>query len=209
METNPWLDVPLADYEGHMRSVGQLDALAELLRDALLRCRPESVAVLGIAAGNGLEYIDPEITHRVVGLDINPAYLEVARQRYGEALHLELFCVDLAEEGAVPIEPVRLVHAAMVFEHAGTGPCLENALALVAPGGSLSVVLQLPGENAPVVGPSRFAAMQSLSPHFSLVDPGWLCEHLHHSGFRLDCETRRPLPGGKAFWMGIFANNRE
>jgi len=46
---NPWLAIPLDDYEGHMRSatVQQLDALAELFGLALRECRPESVAVLG------------------------------------------------------------------------------------------------------------------------------------------------------------------
>jgi len=49
--SNPWLNIPLADYEGHMCSpeVQQLDALSELFGVALGRCLPASVAVLGIA----------------------------------------------------------------------------------------------------------------------------------------------------------------
>ena len=56
-----WLRVPLADYEGHMSAAGveQLAPLADLFRQALTQTNPESVAILGIAGGNGLEHIDP------------------------------------------------------------------------------------------------------------------------------------------------------
>ena len=202
---SPWLSVPLADYEGHMRSAGvrQLDPLSDLFADALASCRPESVAILGIAGGNGLERIDGKITRRIVGLDVNPLYLEAVRRRFAAAYDLELHCVDLAEEIA-ELEPVHLVHAALVFEHAGVGRCLENALSLVAPGGALSVVLQLPGESEANVGVSPFPSIQSLGSHFSLIDPAWFREELEHRGLRLKHQSRRALPGGKGFWMGVF-----
>jgi len=164
--------MPLADYEGHMRSahVQQLEVLSELFAKALAYCRPISVAVLGIAGGNGLDQIDTSITKRVVGLDINPLYLEEVRRRYGQMRGLQLFCIDLAEQ-AVDLEPVQLVHAALMFEHAGVSRCLENALSLVAPGGFFSVVLQLPSDREPDVSPSDFSAIQNLKSHLSLIDP--------------------------------------
>lgn len=80
---NPWLDIPLEDYEGHMSSPGvaQLKALADLFEEALNQCRPKSVAILGIAGGNGLERIDISVTNQIVGIDIHPTYLEVVRNR--------------------------------------------------------------------------------------------------------------------------------
>ena len=71
--SNPWLSIPLEDYEGHMGSAGvrQLTVLAELFKSALDRCRPESVALLGVAGGNGLEQIDCAATKSIVGVDIN------------------------------------------------------------------------------------------------------------------------------------------
>jgi len=202
---NPWLDVPLADYEGHMESPGvqQLHPLAELFAEALAYRRPASVAVLGIAGGNGLDRVDAAIANRVVGVDVNPLYLEAVRGRYARHCHLELHCVDLAEE-RVDLAPVELVHAALVFEHAGAGLCLENALSLTSPSGALSVVLQLPAESQPNIGPSEFASVQKLKPHFSLVDPAWLREALAQRGFRLLREERRLPPAGKGLWMGIF-----
>jgi hypothetical protein len=193
-----------------MRSAGvqQLDALSDLFADALACRRPESVAILGIAGGNGLERIDGNITSRVVGLDVNPLYLEAVRRRFAAVHGLELHCVDLSEEIA-ELQPVHLVHAALVFEHAGTGRCLENALSLVAPGGALSAVLQLPSGSEANVGVSPFATMQSLGAGFSLIDPVWFGEKLEHNGFCLKHQSRRSLPAGKGFWMGVFGRGEN
>lgn len=203
---NPWLAVPLSEYEQHMDSpeVGQLGTLSELFAEALARCSPSSVALLGVAGGNGLDRIDSGITSRVVGVDLNPEYLEAARRRYSHLAGLELYCVDLSEQ-RLSLEPVHLLHAALIFEHAGVDGCLENALAMVIPGGNLSVVLQLPAENGAATVESPFHSIQNLKHHFSLVSPDWLSEALAARGFRLTCATSRKLPGGKGFWAGIFS----
>jgi SAM-dependent methyltransferase len=204
--SNPWRSLPLDDYEGHMKSpeVGQLVVLADLFAEVLATRRPNSVAVLGVAGGNGLDRIDGEITKRVVGIDLNPVYLDVVRRRYSNLRGLELHCIDLAEQAA-NVEPVDLVHAALVFEHAGVDRCLDNALSLVATGGALSVVLQLPADAAPQVGTSAYPSMQSLKSHFSLIDPTWLRQTLEVRKFQMAYDAKRALPAGKAFWMGIFS----
>jgi hypothetical protein len=204
--SNPWLSVPLSEYEQHMNSeeVQQLGALSELFVEAIERCRPSSIAVLGIAGGNGLEQIDSSVTRRIVGLDLNPQYIETVRQRHSHLPGLDLRCVNLSEQ-RIMLEPVQLVHAALIFEHAGVDRCLENAIALTAPGGNLSVVLQLPAESGKAVGTSRFASIENLHAHFSFVRPAALCESLAGRGFRLTHETTRNLPGAKGFWAAIFS----
>jgi hypothetical protein len=92
-----------------------------------------------------------------------------------------------------------------VFGHAGIGPCLDNVLNLVGDGGSLSVVLQLPSDIAPNVSKSQFESMQTLSAGFSMIDPSSLRATIEARGFRLLSESRRALPAGKAFWMGLFS----
>jgi hypothetical protein len=202
--SNPWIDISLADYEGHMNSpeVRQLGALSELFAEAVELRRPTSLAVLGVAGGNGLDRIDGAVTGRIVGLDVNPVYLDAVRSRYPD-LPLELHCIDLSEE-TIGIAPVQLVHAALVFEHAGVGRALDNAVALVAAGGALSVVLQLPGEAGQDVGRGGFATIQKLASHFSLIDPASFRASLEERDFRLVHESRRSLPAGKKFWLGIF-----
>ena len=204
--SNPWLNVPLTEYEQHMNSVEvqQLGALSDLFAETIERCRPSSIAVLGIAGGNGLDRIDSNITSRVVGLDLNPLYLERVRQRYSHLPGLELHCVDLSEQH-VELKPVQLVYAALVFEHAGVDHCLENAISLIVPGGNLSVVLQLPTESGETVGASQVSSMQNLKSHFSLISPAWLRQSLAERGFGLTHQTTRALPAGKGFWTAIFS----
>jgi SAM-dependent methyltransferase len=202
---NPWREIPLADYEAHMQSdtVGQATALSELFGRVLELRKPASVAVLGVAGGNGLERIDNNTTHRVVGLDLNPHYIAAVRERFAQIAGLELHEVNLAEE-AITLEPVELVHAALVFEHAGLGLCLDNALALMAEEGALSVVVQLPSTQSQVVGSSGVASIGKLSSHFKLIDPAVLTRTLAEHGLQLIHENTYPVPAGKQLWLGVF-----
>jgi SAM-dependent methyltransferase len=204
--SGPWLDIPLEDYEGHMGSPGvrQLTVLSDLFRQALDRCRPESVAVLGVAGGNGLEHIDSAATKRIVGIDINQRYLDEVSRRFGGLAGLELHCCDLAA-CRLSLAPVALVHAALIFEHAGLGLALENALSLVAPGGRLSVALQLPSRDEEGVASTGYASLQALKEDFRLIDPTEFQRLLGQAGFRLLGRESRSLPAGKAFWLGAFA----
>jgi SAM-dependent methyltransferase len=205
--TNPWLSIPLEDYEGHMGSVHvqQLRALSALFRRALDFCAPDSVAVLGIAGGNGLEQLDTLATTRVVGFDINPGYLDEVRRRFGTPANLELHCLDLSHD-EVKVAPVALVHAALFFEHAGLDRALENALSLVAHGGTLSVVLQLPEGEQQTVTLTPYPSIQALRESFTLVDVVHFRGLMEKRRFQLVKEEFRPLPTGTMLWLGVFAS---
>jgi Zn-dependent alcohol dehydrogenase len=208
--SNPWLSIPLADYEGHMDAAQQLTALSTLFARALEICHPDSVAVLGIAGGNGLEHVSPAIAGitRIVGVDINAQYLDEVTRRFGADVPLELHCIDLARE-ELRVTPVALVHAGLFFEHAGAGRALDNALTLVAPDGYLSIVLQLPASNQPGVSPTPFASIQTLASNFALIDVSEFRDMLESRKFQLLQEERLPLPTGKSLWFGIFRNSAQ
>lgn len=57
--SNPWEDIPLTDYENHMKldSVKQLQAMNEMMKCQFDAYPISSVMILGIAGGNGLEHI--------------------------------------------------------------------------------------------------------------------------------------------------------
>ena len=185
-------------------AVDQADSLSTLFGEVLALRRPASVAVLGVAGGNGLEHIDPACTRRVVGVDLNPDYLFAVRTRFAHLPSLELYAADLSTD-RLSIAPVALVHAALIFEHAGSARCLENALALLEPRGALSVVLQIPGASTSHVGNSGIASVNKLATHFSLVDPDELSTRISVLGLDLIYQTRRSVPAGKQLWMGVFA----
>ena len=208
-----WLSIPLEDYEGHMGSaaVRQLTILADLFKCALDQCRPESVAVLGVAGGNGLEHIDSAFTKKVVGVDINQRYLDEAQKRFGALSGLELHCRDLRHlcEQEFSLAPVTLVHAALIFEHVGLGLALDNALSFVAPGGRFSAVLQLPSVEESGVASTMYASMQVLRQDFVLIEIVEFQRLLEQKGFRLVEQEERSLPAGKALWLGVFAKGRD
>jgi len=69
MMRNPWLDIPLGDYEAHMAlpAIGQSQLIADQL-DILVRTyAPSSVAILGCAGGNGFERLIDTSVSRLVG----------------------------------------------------------------------------------------------------------------------------------------------
>jgi hypothetical protein len=88
------------------------------------------------------------------------------------------------------------------------GRALENALSLVAPGGRLSVVLQLPSEQEQGVASTGYTSMQTLKQDFVLIDTGEFQRLLEQKGFQLLDQENRSLPAGKALWLGVFAKGR-
>ena len=94
---NPWTVVPAADYERHMgpEGVDQLAPLAAIFQEGYLAAQPDRLLVLGCATGNGLEHVNPDVTKRIVGVDVNLQYLGIARQRFFHlGPRLELFCAE-------------------------------------------------------------------------------------------------------------------
>ena len=114
--------------------------------------------------------------------------------------------MDLAEDD-LRAAPVALVLAALFFEHAGVERALDNAIALVARGGRLSVVLQLPQTDQGGVSVTPYPSIQQLAASVAFVDVAQFRGMLEQRGFRLLTEERRPLSTGKTFWFGVFASS--
>ena len=115
---NPWEKIALVDYEKHMRheTVGQLQCLNSLMEGQLNRYPAESVIVLGIAGGNGLEHIKKEKLKKVYGIDINLGYLNECRTRYTDISDiLECLCIDLTDKNAVIPEAEMIIYRIRKF----------------------------------------------------------------------------------------------
>ena len=98
---NPWEEISLTDYENHMKldSVMQLQAMNEMMKNQFHAYPVSSVAVFGVAGGNGLEYIQKDKFKKVYGIDINSDYLKEVNKRYSELDEiLECLCIDLINE---------------------------------------------------------------------------------------------------------------
>lgn len=203
---NPWLTIPLEDYEGHMSlpEVGQAEMLVNELRSLLVAFAPNSLALIGCAGGNGFKEAAEAGATRIVGIDINADYLEDARTRYaGRIGGLELYCANI-EEDAPRCPPVHMVYAALVFEYVNTKKALRNLRGLCLPNGIFAVVLQLPMRGVANVSPSPFRSLKTLSSIMQLVVPEEFRAATAEEGFCFLSEKVVALESGKQFSLLIF-----
>lgn len=203
---SPWLDIPLADYEGHMAlpRIGQADMLATQFAALLTEWTPASAAVIGCAGGNGFDRVDVRVTRRVVGIDINPRYIQELAYRYGATIPgLELYVRDI-QDPVDRIEPVELIYAALVLEYVDPAPVLRNLKSICRPHGILATVLQLPSERATRISDSPFTSLQGLAPAMHLVSPQVLTGTASDTGFAPLTARRIALPSGKEFVVQVF-----
>lgn len=131
---NPWEDIPLTDYENHMKldSVMQLQAMNEMMKEQFDTYSISSVMIFGIAGGNGLEHIQKDKFEKVYGIDINSSYLQSVKQRYSNLDgHLECLCINLIDE-ADKLPKADMVIANLLIEYIGY-EFFQNAIRRVSP----------------------------------------------------------------------------
>jgi 2-polyprenyl-3-methyl-5-hydroxy-6-metoxy-1,4-benzoquinol methylase len=200
---NPWSLVSAAEYEAHMGPQGadQLAPLAAIFAKLYAARRPRRLAVLGVATGNGLEHVDPAVTRRTVGLDVNLSYLAVTRQRFMRlGASLELLCADL-ERARLDAGGFDLVHAALVLEHVDFRRALPRVASWLAPGGAFSVVLQLP-DGRPVTTP--IASLRAVGEAMRLVPPEELRARAAEAGLAERVAYVVPLPTGLRLFTALY-----
>jgi SAM-dependent methyltransferase len=199
--SNPWLDIPEADYVGHMSSpaVGQRPVLGRLLGEALETVQPDVVLVLGCSTGNGLEHVNPAVTSRVVVVDVNPKYLLHLRERFpNPAFELDVRPGDVTDI-ELEREAYDLVHAGLIFEYIAWPVLLPRVAMALRPGGVLSVILQAPSASSPAVTPTIFTSLRTLESLFRFVEPTALVDAARGEGLNLNARHTEALPAGKSF----------
>lgn len=209
--SNPWLEIPLADYEGHMAlpSIGQSQLIADQL-DALVRTlRPQSIGLIGCAGGNGLDRLAGTSVSRIVGVDLNPDYIEQARRRYdGRIPGLELYVADIQTTSSL-FEPVELLYVALVLEYVDLERAMRALRRHCKINGVLAVISQLPHQTMKEVSPSPYTSLGRLAPIMHLVSPQELQLQATHTGFCPEHSGTILSPGGKSFAVDTFRLRTE
>jgi SAM-dependent methyltransferase len=203
---NPWLAVPAGDYEGHMGvwGVDQLGPLRTILAEVYTQVRPARMAALGCGTGNGLDVVDPALTRRLVGVDLNPEYLSLAQERYPDLAAIsQWMCADI-ERCQLDDGGFDLIHAALLFEYVDPTPLLPRIAGWLAPGGVLSVVSQLPGGDAPISN-TGFSSLRKLGELMRLVAPHHLRDLAARAGLTEVSSKQIPLARAKSFQAAMFA----
>ena len=203
---NPWLDIPLSDYEAHMAlpAVAQAALLRDVFAEAVRAHDPRSLLVVGCAGGNGFDCLAASNVERVIGIDINPAYIETAHARYAAGVPgLQLFAGDIQRD-EFDFAAVDLIFAGLVFEYVDVVATLARLRGMLRPGGTLVSVSQLPAAMLPEVTPSPYGSLAALAPVMRLVDPDNLQNAARAVGF-LATNRRVLAPGtGKEFLVQEF-----
>lgn len=197
--------IPPADYEAHMNhpAVRQLELLRLALRDVLVEFKPRSLVVPGCATGNGFEHVQPEVTSRVIGIDINPEFLAVARERYTATIPgLELMCADIADV-ELPRATIDVVFAGLIFEYVDLKSAIEKFCRWLRPGGLLALVVQLEGSEEKVTS-TGYHSLQQLASLLRPVDPVALERLAESSGLFLVRATRHEPVPGKMFVVAVY-----
>jgi SAM-dependent methyltransferase len=203
---NPWLDIPLSDYEAHMAlpQVAQARMLSDQFASLLAEQQPRSVAVIGCAGGNGFERIDPQRTERVVGIDLNPNYIDVVRGRYQHVFRsLELICIDI-ESSSLPFDPVELIFAGLIFEYVDAGVVLPKLRDQLQPRGVLAALVQLPARGSAAITRTRFSSLEKLATLIRLLPPEQLIGEARNAALRLESAVRIDPSTGKQFQLLMF-----
>jgi len=204
--SHPWLEIPIADYEGHMglASVGQAQLLSNLLLRTVAQVRPRSLAVLGVAGGNGLEAVQGTSVQRLVALDFNPDYLALCTQRFARAFaEFEPVLHDLSA-GPPRIAPVECVFAGLLLEYLCVERFCDYLPSLLTEDGALAVVLQLPSPTLPEVSASPYQSLNRLASAIRFVDPQSLHGVLVAGGLARIASEQCNLESGKSFYYACY-----
>lgn len=202
---SPWLRIPIRDYEHHMDRIGQSEALREIFARACMETRPRRLLVLGCSAGGDFPLIDPEVTRRCVGVDLNPEAIEEARRRGVERCcdDVRLIAADVLDV-ALPDAGFDLIHAALVFEYVDAARLFERIASWLDPDGTCVTVTQTPVDGVAAVSCTGHDSLHLLASTMTLRTPQQLEAIALRAGLRRCAARDVPLPGGKSFAVAKF-----
>ena len=194
---NPWNDISLSDYESHMSfdNVRQMQTLNTMIKEQLTDHDAHTAMILGAAGGNGLEHIGTGRYTQVYAVDINPVYLGIAQERYGELGGvLRYLCIDLLSEyGKLP--QADLVIADLLVEYIGYD-CFAKVVGQVRPR-FVSCGIQVDTDEAYVSETPYIHAFDGLDSIHTQIDGDKLTDTMKEAGYSLVSRKIYSLPNGK------------
>ena len=197
--SNPWLNIPFNDYEGHMSSIGQLQILNRTFRDVLRIYAPKSITVLGSATGNGFEHIDTSVTKRIRAIDINKEFLEVSLKRHCHRLSgLVTHNLNL-RENEIEINPVDLVFAGLIFEYIDPKILSPKIRKITKSSGIVVVVIQSTSSETDFVSNTKYNSLSELAKISVEVSDTNLYRQFSKEGFKQVNKKTTDLRNGKKF----------
>lgn len=203
--SNPWLEIPASDYECHMGdpNVDQLRFLGEAFKESLAKYDSNSVALLGCATGNGLEYVDNK-TKLLTAIDFNPEYLQILQQRYQKKIPgLNVVEANL-EKYENDNQAYSLIFAGLLYEYLDSQILLPKITGWLRPEGVMVAILQLPGENQKKITETSYNRIKLLDKIMHLISPQEFQKSANEAGLHEIESQLITLKTGKCFYFGAY-----
>jgi len=195
---NPWMEIELENYEKHMSfdTVFQLQAMNQIMEKQFYTYPVESVMILGIAGGNGLEHINCSVFRNVYGVDINDKYLLACKERYPQLREVfSAICADLKSDG-LQLPYSDLVIANLLIEYIGY-KSFQNVVQVVGPQ-YVSCVIQVDTVEEFVSDSPYLHVFDRLNEVYCRIEENILTEAMGCIGYKSVYSEKNELPNGKA-----------
>lgn len=205
---NAWENVSLMDYEAHMQlsEVFQLQTLNIIMKSQINTYKVDTLAILGIAGGNGLEHIKDSEFKKVYGIDINDSYLMECKKRFPRLTCLELLQMDIADtRNVLPV--VDLVIANLVIEYIGIEGLCEQLLKHTP--NYFTCVIQKDRSETFVSSSPYEASFAEISKLHVNIEKEDLIQKLESLGLKTILQEEYLLPNGKKFLRIDFQNSLD
>ena len=197
---NPWKEVSLDDYEHHMAlaNVYQLQTLDRIMSEQFSAHAVESVAVLGVAGGNGLgNLINIPAVKQIYGIDINPSYLKASAERYPQLAERYRTVLADINTDCSKLPEAELVVANLFIEYVGYDN-FAHAVECIGPKYESCVIQIDPAED--FVSDSPYTShLGILDRIHNSVNSTALTSALNRKGYVLVRTTSTELPNRKIF----------
>ena len=193
---NPWKHIELESYENHMKlnSVMQLQAMNDAMKDQFYRYAAQTVMILGVAGGNGLEHLAPDSFSRVYGVDINASYLAQSVQRY-PAIRGCYVPIEADLQSADLLPKADLIIANLIVEYIGYAAFLR-VVRKVNPR-YVSCMVQINSDCGFVSDSPYIHAFDRLEEVHHPIDKSGLNKSMEGIRYTLILLSKRAMPNGK------------
>ena len=157
----------------------------------------DTIMVLGIAGGNGLEHINKEKIKRVYGVDVNWNFLVECKKRYKELVDLfEPVCVDLLSDN-LQLPCAKLLVANLLIEYIGY-ECFQRVVKLVKPQ-YISCVIQVNLSDSFVSDSPYIHTFDCLDKVHHQMEKDNLIDCMQKIDYKMKEISEKLLPNGKKF----------
>ena len=211
MKDNAWRSIAPNDYDAHMShpKIEQTQMLNRIFKEQfeLLpqeRRSASCVAILGITNGNGLEHVIPCEIAKIIGIDINEAFLNECKTRYPDIKsRLNLFLLDLMVDTSQSIEILSecdLIIANLLIKHIHLDNFIKIVAGLPKHGQIVSCVIQVNPDGVVVSQGSGFEhVFEVLSSQRGEENEDIIVASMNENGFIFTNKMVYDLPNGKQF----------